>query len=380
MSWPVVILNGPDLNQTLSGIQFDKFGDVTNQKIFICDDWIAGFDWAQDNDYAQALFVKSGTIITDWSEWKKLVDSYPHKGLIAHLIWHPGQHLCLDDQCWFMNIQEFETTDFICDTVTHPQPIRSDQNSHDDYTPLWVTPGDCLISHPVTEFGQGLIARQLQNNHLVVNWNNRARDLKFFLYNKKLNLEMFGDYKNIAENQLWIFNNEPVSTVKQPRLLAPGSGLYWILNILEPATQHIQIVDISLTQIKFCTELWNNWNGIDYGNFVWNFIVQNKLVHYELDNPNLTPLGRLKLRSKKTFVEYVNQKFHSIMDENFESSWLTAKQTKTVDFCNDNLINWVLHNDVDKYDDIWCSNILNYKWTLLHTTVDDYKNFQAKLK
>jgi len=152
------------------------------------------------------------------------------------------------------------------------------------------------------------------------------------------------------------------------------------LNILEPATQHIQIVDISLTQIKFCTELWNNWNGIDYGNFVWNFIVQNKLVHYELDNPNLTPLGRLKLRSKKTFVEYVNQKFHSIMDENFESSWLTAKQTKTVDFCNDNLINWVLHNDVDKYDDIWCSNILNYKWTLLHTTVDDYKNFQAKLK
>ena len=379
MSWPVIILNGPDLNQTLSGIQFDKFGAKTDQKIFICNDWIQGFTWAKDNNYAQALFVKSGTIITDWDKWKNFVDGYPHKGLIAHVIWHPGQNLYIDDQCWFMNIQEFNLDDFVCATVTYPKPQRSNQNLHDDYTPLWVTPGETMTSHPVTEFGQGLIARQLQNNHSVVNWNTSARDLKFFLY-KKLDLEVFQDYKNIAENQLWVFNNEPVDVVKKKTLLTPGSGLYWILNIVEPATQHIQIVDISRIQVKFCQALWNTWNGVDYGTFVWEFICQNKLVHYELDNPNLTPLERLKLKNKKTFIEYVNNRFDITVGTNFESTWCQAKQNKTVDFCNDNLITWVLNNNLDKYDDIWCSNILNYKWTLLHTTVEEYKNFQTKLK
>ncbi len=37
-------------------------------------------------------------------------------------------------------------------------------------------------------------------------------------------------------------------------------------------------------------------------------------------------------------------------------------------------------DNIDKYDDIWCSNILNYKWTLLHTTVEEYENFQRKIK
>ena len=29
MTWPVIVLNGPALNQTLSGIKFDKFGAAT---------------------------------------------------------------------------------------------------------------------------------------------------------------------------------------------------------------------------------------------------------------------------------------------------------------------------------------------------------------
>lgn len=379
MSWPVVILNGPNLNQTLSGIQFDKFGASTGQQIFICSDWESGFTWARDNNFTQALFVKSGTMFKDWLKWKDLVNNYPHKGLIAHIICHPGQNLYIDDQCWFMNIQEFNLDDFVCTTVTYPKPQRSNQNLHDDYTPLWVAPGETLISHQVTEFGQGLIARQLKNNCSVVNWNNSARDIKFFLY-KKLDLEIFQDYKNIAENQLWVLNNEPINAVKKKTLLAPGSGLYWILNIVQSETQHIQIVDISRIQIKFVQALWNTWDGVDYGTFVWEFICENKLTHYELDNANLTPLERLKLKNKKKFIEYVNARFNTIVGPSFESVWAQAKQNKTVDFCNDNLITWILNNNIDKYDDIWCSNILNYKWTLLHTTVEEYQNFQRKLK
>ena len=380
MSWPVVILRGPNLNQTLATVQFDKLGTRTNQLIFVCNNWMDGFVWAKSNGHTQTLFIKSGTIIKDWDQWKELVDTYPHKGLIAHLIWHPGHAVYINDQCWFMDVDQFDLDDFICDTVTHPSPIRSEQNLHDDYTPLWIKAGDHTVTHPVTNFGQGLIAKQLQKNRAIVNWGQAARDLKLFLYSNPLDLDIFSDYKHIAEEQLWIFNNESIDVVKKQKLLSPGSGLYWILNIAHPATQEIQIVDISKTQITFCKSLWETWDGTDYGNFVWDFIKKHNLIHYELDEPNMRPLDRLKLKSKSRFVDYVNSKFKSMVDPTFVDVWNQAKHNKVVNFCNDNLITWVLDNDTDKYDSIWCSNILDYKWTLLHTTVEEYNNFQAKIK
>jgi len=380
MTWPVIIKVGPARNQTLATIKFDTLGNRTNQKIFICKEWAEGLDWAKQQGHTQALFVKSGTIFTDWVQWKQLVDQYPHNGLIAHLIWHPGQQLYLDDQCWFMNTNNFEVDDFTVIKVNHPLPIRSDQNLHDDYTPLWVKPSNNQTEYSVTNFGQGLISRQLQHNRPIVNWNNAARDAKSYLYNNTVDLSKFQIYKDIAENQLWIFNNDPIVVVKKSKLVSPGSGLSWILNILDPATIEIQIVDISRIQIKFCQALWNTWTGVDYGNFVWNFIEENKLVHYELDNPNLTPLERLKLKGKTKFIEYVNDRFNTIVNKNFTAQWTMAKQTKQVNFFNDNLISWVLANDIDKYDNIWCSNILEYKWTLLHTTVSQFESFQLKIK
>jgi hypothetical protein len=381
MTWPVIVKHGPDLNQTLSGIQFDKFGNSTHQEIHICDNWVDGFRWAKEKQHTHAFFVNSGTIITDWTELHTLVDTYPHSGLIAHLIWHPIERLYIDDQCWFMNIQNFEPEDFLVKHVSHPLPLRSENNLHDDYTPLWVKPSaDKSIEYSVTEFGQGLIARHLLNNCFIVNWNNAARDLKFFLYNKPLDPTKFQDYKNIAENQLWVFNNEPITVVKQANLVSPASGLSWMLNIVDTSTEQIQLIDISRIQIKFAQELWTTWNGDNYGEFVWNFIDVNSLRHYELDDPKLTPLEKLKLKGRTKFIEYVDTTFNNAVNNEFKYQWQLAKQTKTVKFCNDNLINWVINNDVNMYDHIWCSNILDYKWTLLHTTVEQYRKFQEKIK
>lgn len=376
----MIILDGPLRNQTLSGIQFDKHGEPTKQEVFICNKWVDGIVWAKKHNHKSALFVKSGTMFTDWQQWKALVDTYPHAGLIAHLIWHPGDQVCLDDQCWYIELDKFDAEDFTITTVAHPSPVRSDQNLHDNYTPLWIKPNGAVIEYTTTAFGQGLIAKQMQSNRAVVNWNNTARDLKFFSYSGVPDLTQFQDYKNMSENQLWIFNNEPIIVVGQPRLVSPGSGLSWILNIIDATTQHLQIVDISRVQIDFCQQLWTTWDGVDYGNYVWNFIKQNKLTRYQLDNPSLTPLEKLKLNKQSTFVEYVNSRFETHAGDNFATRWQQAQKTKVVEFCNDNLVDWVLNNNTSNYDNIWCSNILNYKWTLLHTTVEKYNRFQLKIQ
>jgi hypothetical protein len=137
-------------------------------------------------------------------------------------------------------------------------------------------------------------------------------------------------------------------------------------------------------QIKFCEELWTNWDGTDYGNIAWEFITQNNLTHFELDNPNLTKLERLMLKSKSKFIKYVDDKFLESLNQhnitNFAKLWADAKATKNVKFCADNLIQWVINNDITEYNYIWCSNILDYKWTLLHTTVKEYQQFQLKVQ
>ena len=213
----------------------------------------------------------------------------------------------------------------------------------------------------------------------MVNWNPRARDLKFFLYDNTLDLARFQDYNAIAENQLWIFNNEPIVIIKKPKLISPGSGLSWMLNIINEGTHHIQIVDISQTQINFCQQLWNHWDGSCYGNFVWDFIEQNQLAHYELDNPSLSALERLQLKGRGRLIDYINNKFTKLTGDNFQDRWLQAQSKKTVAFHKGNLITWVLENDIHDFDHVWCSNILNYKWSLLHTTVEEYDNFTAKI-
>lgn len=378
MKWPVVVKAGTMLNQTLSCIKFDKFGARTNQEIFVCNTWENGFVWAKENGHSHALFVDSGTIFVDWKKWCELLESYPHSGLIAHLIWHPGQTLYAHDQCWFADLSKFTVEDFRVDKVQCPVPVRSEKNLHDDYTPLWVKAGSGTAEIDVDHFGQGLIARQLATGP-VVNWNNAARDLKLFLYNGVLDTSIFQDYKDIAEQQLWVFNNEPVNLIKKKKLLTPGSGLSWMLNITQPETTEIQIVDISQTQIEFCKKLWQQWDGTNYGSFVWDFIDANKLKHYEVDNPALTPLDRLKLRGKSKFIEYVDLTFAASVPDNFRAAWQHAQQTKQVDFCKDNFVSWVIDNDITEFDDIWSSNILDYKWTLMHTTVEQYTQFQQKV-
>jgi hypothetical protein len=379
MTFSVVIRSGPNLNQTLSTILFDQFGQPTNQEVFVCADWFEGFNWATQHGYDLVLFVDSGTLFTDWPSWCSLIDRYPHAGLVAHLIWYPDTQLYLHEQCWLMNVTQFDQQDFLAKSVQHPVAVRSEQNLHDDYTPLWVCPTDVLQSeYATTHFGQGIIARQLNRQQGLVNWNNSARQIKSFLYDCAIDLSQFQQYKDVAENQLWIFNNEPMAIVKKSRLVSPGSGLSWMLNITDPATTHLQIVDISRVQVLFNQELWYHWNGTDYGTFVWDFIIQHQVVHYQFDATDLTPLEKLKLKNKNRFVQYVNDIFVQLVPPDFAAQWQQARQTKSIEFCVDNLITWVLDNDINSYDHIWKSNILNYKWTLLHTTAEQYKQFQLK--
>jgi len=374
MTWPVIVLNGPKQYLTLSTVCYGKYGQSNRQHIIKCDSWQQGFEQARKQGFEKALFVKPGTIFTDWDAWCNLLNSYPHQGLVGHIIWHPGEHAYLDDQCWFMDLKQFDLADFNANTIQQPVPARSDKNLHDNYTPLWIKSTDATERFESNHFGQGLIARQLNNNRSVVNWNNAARDIKKFEYRTGDALTWLEDYTNLAETQLWVLNNEPIIIDPTPHLITPGSGVYWVLHKCHADVRTIDIVDISHTQVNFCKHLQENWNGCNYGQFVWDYIKTNNLIHYELDRANITPLERLYFKKQQFFVEYVNTAFEKLVEQagigNFVSAWANSKCQ--IRITSGNLVEY----NIPEGARIWMSNILDYKYTLITTDYNTLLNYE----
>lgn len=374
MKWVVVILKETGYYLTLGTVRYNQWGDRNQQPIITCQTWAEGFTIAQEQGFEYALFVKSGTVFSDWAKWCALIDTYPHQGLVGHIIWHPGQRAYLDDQCWFLDLTKFSADDCNVSYIQQPIPSRSEKNLHDDYTPLWIKPTDSIEAFESNQFGQGLIARQLNNKQPVVNWNNAARDIKQFEYTKGKTLACLKDYINLAETQLWVFNNEPITVEPVSHLITPGSGLYWMLHKCHPDVKTIDIVDISRTQLDWCKHLQDNWNGNNYGQFVWDYIKHNNLVHYELDQTNLDRTQRLHFKKQIFFVEYVNTVFDRLVKqagiEDFQHAWTNS--TCCVNITQGNLVEY----NIPAGARVWMSNILDYKYTLITTDYNTLLNYE----
>jgi hypothetical protein len=370
MNFVVVILPGPMEQVTTATIKFGRWGTKTNQPIITCDNWEQGFNEAKKK-FNYALFVKSGTIFTDWEQWQQLLSIYPHKGLIAHIIWHPDNTPDINDQCWFVDLTKFTLVD-LDNPVTYKLPQRSEKNLHDDYTPLWITPGSTDNEITGSGLSAHLISQSLNRGDAIVNWNNSARDIKKFIYQDP-GESWLTEYFELSEHQLWVLNNETISVPLVNSLLTPGSGLYWIVAAMLGVT-NIHVVDISDTQIKFCKHVWQNWSGKNYGSFAWDFIQHNQIIHFKLDFLNDVDQSWYKTN----FVSHVNQSVATILtNHNITDStgqWNRARKNCSIQFTQSNIIEYALKNDTYQY--IWETNVANYKWSLLKTSAEDIEKFQ----
>lgn len=76
--------------------------------------------------------------------------------------------------------------------VNHIVPNRSESNVHDNYTPLFINPGDEVKSTPVKK-GWNIIDTSLKNNMPVYNLSNEIRQSQTYMYPEN-NPKMFNDF------------------------------------------------------------------------------------------------------------------------------------------------------------------------------------------
>ena len=168
----------------------------------------------------------------------------------------------------------------------------------------------------------------------------------------------FKEYFDMIENTLWIFNNEPIK-IKTDTYLT-GAGINWMLQ-----KGKVQIFDISKTQTKFISTLLEEWNGKNYGQQVYDFIVKNNVYHFHCNLDEVQDSRKLLITDKQKFIDTINKNFDSII-EKYAPDWQWQPKRYTVQ--NKNIID--IMSDVYLGKAI-LSNIFNFKYYYAKLYVKD---------
>jgi hypothetical protein len=384
----VVIRKGKYFHYSYSSVRWNRWGAPTNYDIIICNDWKEGLEKSQADNKNLVLFIDSGTVFNDIEDFVEKLKTYPHQGLIGHIIdpLDKNKFYSLHPQCFLLDVKKFQSDIFDNGDFVVPDSQRSEQNIHDDYTPLWLKPGKNPSSTAIqSEFGQKIISQQICRNEIVSNWHQKIRDNKIFLYRDEIRdtwIASQKSYLDLAEQHLWVLNNQPMRSIDTNHLISPASGLFWMIGT---TAENIDLVDISRYQLDLAKNLVDHWNGIDYGSFVYDFIVRRKIRHIQLD-VTMSDSDKLKLLSdKNSFCKYVNDRFISQLEifsislDEFTQMWQQIRNKK-ISYNLENMVKWLLDANLSADTGIWLSNILDYKYTWIKSSDKDIEDCQAKLK
>ena len=167
--------------------------------------------------------------------------------------------------------------------------------------------------------------------------------------------ENFDEYCDMIENTMWIFNNETMK-IKEGDVYIVGSGINWMFQ-----KGNVNIYDISKVQIQFIESLLKNWNGENYGKFVYDFLQQNKIRHFHVNLNEKQESNKILVNNKENFIEKINENF-ALLKERYCPDWQWKQANYTVK--NKSIIDEMPHAYLGKF---------------VFTNIFDFKYYFAKL-
>lgn len=169
----------------------------------------------------------------------------------------------------------------------------------------------------------------------------------------------FSDYYNMIENTLWIFNNEMIKLKTDVHMT--GGGVNWMFQ-----KGNVNIFDISKVQVKFIKSLLADWNGENYGEFVYNFIIRNKVIHFHVNLSEIQNSNKGLISNKNEFIKKINENF-DMLKKKYDPDW-KWNSDKNVQVHNGNLITELPNVYLGK---ALVSNIFDFKYYFAKCYVSD---------
>lgn len=205
----------------------------------ICDDTIEGLLEKSLNEGYEYCVVQSAGCALKSFEYDADITEFINNntfGVAGHPLYWPGKWLDLHPQFFIVNLTAWEEIrkpsfgTWASESLLLPVVERSEENFHDDYTPLWVRPtGEKSMQ---TGAGQGwkLLSAMFENNWPVITLSEKIRFKKFYNYPDhetdkfEESIKTMTTYEGqnwnqskaitdalCVKDQIWLFNSEPMT-------------------------------------------------------------------------------------------------------------------------------------------------------------------------
>jgi hypothetical protein len=94
-----------------------------------------------------------------------------------------------------------------------------------------------------------------------------------------------------------------------------GGGVHWMFQ-----KGNVNIFDISKVQVAFINLLLQDWNGENYGEFVYHFITKNKIKHFHVNLNETQNSNKDLISNKQQFIEKINANFETLKNK-YDPDW-----------------------------------------------------------
>lgn len=247
-------------------------------------------------DYTHAVVLSTGTEFINGDEFFHEVEKEVYSGreffLWGHIPDRDDGYYELHEQCYIINLKTYK--ELGCPVVgkfeyysphTQIAPRRSDENIHDDYTPIWVVYGDTEKQYKHKWHGWNILSVAFANKKFVKPFANRFRDNKRYYYPNyepafiKSCTYLYGKNEVAAQTLFYPYNTETLAEVvcQNPlrQLVIQASGLqfidYLMLHGFDENTV-VRFVDYNLFALECMEHIVTKWNGTKYLDFVNQYV------------------------------------------------------------------------------------------------------------
>ncbi len=287
--------------------------------------------------YKHLLFMAAGVRIYDSSiifDVNDVINNNPYYMVAGHVLdwgndWYEMHH-----QFVLVNTENWKRAGkplyggWDPDVDKLPVILRSEENFHDDYTPLWVKPTGQMFSTYHSKQGWNIIAQSMVHGFQVVSWDSDIRNKRTYYY-PETNSETF--YKCIMErrhdpaitnpnqrklinevigleNQVWVLNSEEMDILaknkKYDAVALPASGFKFLDIFRSDALKEngkVVIYDFNKTSLQWIEHLYKS-RSTDIRHIITTFEKNSELKWYGISNPPvLNVTGHLTTKFVKDF-------------------------------------------------------------------------------
>jgi hypothetical protein len=208
--------------------------------------------------------------------------------IAGHILDRKEGYYELHEQCYVINLKKHK--EFECPPIGEmkrdakhftSEPIRSEENFHDDYTPLWIKPGTELKNYTHKWHGWNIITVALDNKENIIVFDEDIRLSKRCYYAKhetdfiEHSKQIYKKYNQSANRLFYPINTEELQTISIAgnikQLIIPASGFNW-LKYLEKygydEDTEVIFYDYNPNALFYMEETIKNFDGGDYHKFL----------------------------------------------------------------------------------------------------------------